>query len=195
MTTQTMGLFPEPVSRYTVWAKNWQPKLDTEPLEFRNNHSYSLNDRVLDNYPELGSVIERTVNDFAGSVMGITDTLWITQSWINVYQQGQLIHQHNHPNSVISGTWYWSTPPTEILFHKHGLNSQTTWTMRLDIDTKVGSGFSIKTNSIQVEENDLLLWPSYLQHSVSEHTDTEPRKTLSFNAMPRTWGSDLYRVI
>lgn len=192
---QTMGLFAEPVSRYTVWAKSWQSQLASEPIEFRDNHSYSVNTQVLANYPALEQIVTDLVNDFAMTVLGINESLTVTQSWINVYEPRQSIHQHSHPNSVVSGTWYWQTEPTELLFHKHSLNSANTWTMKLDQDVAQDRPFAVKTNSIRLAENDLLLWPSYLQHSLPEHTGTELRKSLSFNAMPKHWGSDLYRVI
>jgi uncharacterized protein (TIGR02466 family) len=195
MNRQLMGLFPEPISRTTIWSSSWQELLDQEPVEQRTNHSYSINDRVLHNYPELLALITRQVNEFSESVLGIKEPLTITQSWINSYTPGQHIHRHNHPNSVVSGTWYWSTPDTEILFHKHSLNSSQTWTMKLDQSSNSDTPFAVQTNAIRVAENDLLLWPSYLQHSTADHTGSQPRKTLSFNSMPRTWGSDLYRVI
>ena len=194
MNKQVMGLFPQPIARYVLWAKTWQTQLDQVTVEYHGNHSYSVSDQVLDDFPELKRVLEQEVNDFALDVMGISDELRITQSWINVYKQGDSIHQHNHPNSIVSGTWYWSTPDTDILFHKHGLNSNTTWTMKLDQRVTDSRPFAVEINSIRVSENDVVLWPSYLQHSVPEHRDSQPRKTLSFNAMPKTWGSGLYRA-
>lgn len=192
---QTMGLFAEPVSRYTVWAASWQDLLNQQPVQKQSNHSYSTDTQVLDTYPQLKQTMQDLVNDFALTVLGIQEPLTITQSWINIYSPGDSIHQHNHPNSIVSGTWYWHTEPTEILFHKHGLNTATNWTMKLDQQVTDDRPFAVKTNCIRVEENDLLLWPSYLQHSVTEHRGLNPRKSLSFNAMPRTWGSDLHRVI
>ena len=190
-----MGLFPSPAARYRLWSESWKSELDKFELEHRGNHSYSLDTSVLDSLPQLKAAIERDLNDFAQSVLGIAETIYITQSWINLYQQGDSIHQHNHPNSIISGTWYWDTPDTEILFHKQGLNSATTWTMKLDQQVAPDRPFAVQTNSIRVEETDLVFWPSYLQHSVPPHADETPRRTLSFNSMPKTWGSDLYRVV
>jgi len=188
---QTLGLFSEPVTRQQIWPGTWQQQLDQIPCEYQTNHCYSLSQRVLDTVPDLHQIIEQRVQQWAEQVLGITDTLYITESWINVYNTGDSIHQHSHPNSIVSGTWYWSTPETEIRFHKQGLNSSTHWTMKLDQRPTAWSQTEV---ILPVEQGDLLLWPSYLQHSTTAHTSEEPRKTLSFNAMPRSWGSNFYRV-
>ena len=189
-----MGLFAEPVARYKIWAEPWQAQLRATQLEYRGNHSYSLDDHVLDHIPRLRDLIESQVQAFADSVMAFEDQPRITQSWINRYDQGNSIHQHNHPNSQLSATWYWQlSKPSQILFHRQGLNSSTTWTQKFDRDPNRSTVFSTSTVSIRVEEGDLLVWPSYLIHSVPEHDDAEPRYSLSLNAQPVQWGSDLYR--
>lgn len=189
-----MGLFPEPVARYTVWPGEWPKLLDCLDMEFRDTHSYSRDHRVLDQWPQLRRSLELCVQNFARDVLAFRDIPKITQSWVNVYAKGETIHQHNHPNSMISGTWYWRLDQeAEILFHKHGLNSAHTWTQKFDRDLDRSTGFSVETNSIRLQQGDLLLWPSYLIHSVPAWQGTGPRCSLSFNCQPDTWGSDLYR--
>lgn len=199
--TQVMGLFPEPVARYPVWSESWKTKLlsvNMEPIDgqrYADNHDYSQDDRVLDQWPTLRKTILDCCSHFAANVMGIKTDLDITQSWINRYKQGEYIHQHNHPNSLVSATWYWQLPETaEILFHRHALNSGHTWTMKFDRDVNTQSDFAAQITSIRVDEGDLLIWPSYLIHSVPDWQGIEPRYSLSLNAMPRHWGSGLYRV-
>ncbi len=189
-----MGLFAEPVARYKIWAEPWQAQLLAWQLERRVNHSYSLDDHVLDHIPQLRDLIESQIQAFARTVMAFEDQPEITQSWINRYDQGDSIHQHNHPNSQLSATWYWQLPQeSQILFHKQGLNSSTTWTQKFDRDPHNSTMFSTTVVRIPVSQGDLLVWPSYLIHSTPEHELAEPRYSLSLNAQPRTWGSDLYR--
>lgn len=193
--SQVMGLFPEPLARYQVWPGSWAEQLRALPREFRKNHSYSTDNHVLDNFPPLKRALEACVQDFARSVMAFRDQPEITISWLNRYEPGQSIHMHNHPNSMISGTWYWQLEQeAEILFHKTGANSHTTWTQKFDRDLNNATGFSVETNSIRVAEGDLLLWPSYLIHSVPDWQGPGDRWSLSFNAQPKHWGSDLYEI-
>lgn len=193
MTPQIIGLFAEPVARYRVWPGDWQQVLTAEPMELRQNHSYSRDQWVLDKWPRLRSSLELCAQTFARDVMAFVDRPEITQSWINVYEKSQWIHQHNHPNSMISGTWYWQLDQeAEILFHRQGVNPPGTWQQKFDRDPQRSTEFSIDTVSVRVQEGDLLVWPSYLQHSVPAWQGTEPRGSLSFNLQPRQWGSDLY---
>lgn len=193
MTYNIVSLFAEPVAKYTVWTGDWPEVLRLEPMELRQNHSYSRDQWVLDKWPRLRSSLEQCAQKFAREVMAFRDLPEITQSWINVYENSQWIHQHNHPNSMISGTWYWQLDQeAEILFHKQALNSHTTWTQKFDRDPQRATAWSTETVSIRVREGDLLLWPSYLIHSVPEWQGDQPRGSLSFNSQPRQWGSDLY---
>lgn len=189
-----MTLFPTPLAKTTIWAPSWHQQLSQFELHRQHGHDYSVEHWVLDQIPALKAQIETEVNRFARETLALQEHLEITQSWINVYQQGDTIHQHNHANSVVSGTWYWSTPDTSILFHKHNLNQATGYTLKLDAYPDHTTPYAIELNQVRVEENDLLLWPSYLQHSVPAHDSETVRCTLSFNAMPRSWGSALYRV-
>jgi uncharacterized protein (TIGR02466 family) len=192
--SQVMGIFPEPIARYSVWPGTWPDQLDQVGMEFRDSHSYSQDHHVLDQWPSLKNTIELCVQAFAREIMAFRDVPRITQSWINRYQSDQYIHQHNHPNSMISATWYWRLDSeAEILFHKHGLNTGTTWVQKFDRDTNKATGFSVETTSIRVSEGDLLIWPSYLIHSVPAWQGVGERCSLSLNAQPETWGSDLYR--
>lgn len=194
MQQQTMGLFPTPIAKTTLWSKSWQAQLEAIELEYVYGHWYSRDHQVLDSFPQIRDQIEHEINVFAQETLGLREQLFITQSWINVYKQGDDIHQHNHANSLVSGTWYWKTPQTTINFHKHGLNQATTYTLKVDSHGNEHRPYAIEKNTIVLDETDLLLWPSYLQHSVDPQTQEEPRCTLSFNSMPKTWGSSLYRV-
>ena len=192
-----LGLFPEPIGRYTVWADSWQDRLDEFELEYRQDlHLYSKDEYILDSIPELRRVISRCLKDFATNVIAIDDTPIITQSWINRYEHGQRIHEHHHPNSLLSATWYWRIPDdaqAEIRFHKQGLNTHSSWTMKFDRNTDCPSPFAATTNSVRVQQGDLLIWPSYMIHSVPEWPYQEPRCSLSLDSIPKAWGSHLYR--
>ena len=191
-----MGLFPEPIARYTIWADSWQDRLDQFELENRGLHLYSKNEHVLDTIPELRSMISRCLKDFAENTLAIDDTPIITQSWINRYEYDQSAHEHHHPNSLVSATWYWRIPDdseAEIQFHKHGQNTHSSWAFKFDRNINTHSPFAVLTNSIRVTQGDLLVWPSYMIHSVPKWPYQEPRCTLSLDSIPASWGSSLYR--
>ena len=196
-TPNVMGLFPEPIGKYTIWADSWQARLDEFTGADRGDlHWYSDDEHILDSIPELRKIISNCLKDFTQHVLAIADTPIITQSWINKYGPGQRIHEHHHPNSLVSATWYWRVPPdadAEIQFHKQGLNTHSTWAMKFDQDASITSPFAVTTNSIRVQQGDLLVWPSYMIHSVPAWPYKDQRCSLSLDSIPKAWGSSLYR--
>lgn len=192
---QVMGLFPEPIARYGLWPQTWRDQLLSLELDpHRVNHSYSRSRRVLDDLPDLKQIIEQQINAYARDILAVREEFWITESWINRYDQGDSIHRHSHPNAFISGTWYWQTPDTEILFHRRGLNADRSWTMEITQYPDDQHPWALQTTAVAVTEGDLILWNSYLQHSVREWPNETPRYTLSFNSLPRSWGAEFSRV-
>lgn len=197
-TSNIMGLFPEPIGRYKVWADSWQTRLDQVDMELHDDlHWYSKSEHVLDEIPELRRAIGKCLKQFTYEILNMDETPIITQSWINRYEKGQHIHEHHHPNSLVSATWYWRIPEgtdAEIRFHKQGMNAHSTWTMKFDKNPdRAWSPFAVTTNSIRVEQGDLLIWPSYMIHSVPHWPYEQARCSLSLDSIPRTWGSGLYR--
>ena len=180
MQKQTQGIFAQNITLYHIAPEVYQHRLGMFDMELDGTHSYSLSSRVLDDIPLLKQQIQACITDYAATVLGLLDTVNITESWLNSYEQDQTIHQHQHPNSIVSAVWYWDTEPTTIEFHNPA--QATTWTFKLR------SRFS-DTVSVPVKQGDLLVWPSYLQHSAKA---TKNRKSLAVNSLPKIWGDRLW---
>lgn len=88
----------------------------------------------------------------------------IQNSWFTLMKKDNYIHIHNHGRSDISGVYYvQSSDDDGNLFFE----SPTQWnTNRIPIKPEVGQ---------------LLLFPSWLYHGVTNHTTDYPRISLSFN--------------
>lgn len=191
MTVETIPLFPQPLARFWVDPLPWQDLLRGEPMQRRELHWYSESNRVLDSYAELRNQLQDAVDGFS-DIYGFTDRSEITISWLNENRQGDSTHQHQHPNSIFSGCWYWDViDTTEIHFHRQPTGSLGTWVIKLD---QRETEWTTDTTVVRVRQGDLLIWPSFLQHSVPGHQGRGRRRTLAFNTMPRSWGSDLYAV-
>lgn len=189
---EIIPLFPQPLARYRIDPKPWQQELRRVPMERRQYHWYSTSNEITRQWPDLEQALQAAVDDFSTRIMGFTDRPEICISWLNESRRGESTHQHQHPNSMISGCWYWDVVGTsEIHFHKQPTGSLGTWVIKLD---ERPTQWNSENTSITVTEGDLLLWPSYLQHSVPEHPGPGTRRSLAFNTMPRSWGSDLYAV-
>lgn len=119
------------------------------------------------------------VNDYFKFVEDSNDEveLYITQSWLNYNELNTYHHEHWHTNSYISGVLYIKADenldfirflnPRYPIFefsNKNNFNifNSGTW------------DFSVKTGQI-------ILFPSYLRHSVTNNLSNDERISLSFN--------------
>ena len=123
----------------------------------------------------LVSALDIYVNQIFAAANGLK--LSISQSWLNINPPGAYHHQHTHPNSVISGVFYFETTGADdcIKFEKN----YSPWL----IETNKQNPFNIENLHVMVKPGQLLLFPSSLIHSVPKNVSTQDRISLSFNTM------------
>jgi len=194
-----LELFPTPVYT-TVLSEEYStiiPFLDQEPMYdkddtgdldsinygFRSKDSYLLNQ---DKYKEFGDYILSIVKNFS-DMMGIkTKKYKFSQSWISHKTPNQHHAMHSHSNSIISGVFYYghfdeNTPIIE--FHKPKLSLNMA-SFTPDYEPNPDYPFSYEKVTINPSPGLLLLFPSYLLHSVPLNTTNRVRKSLAFNCVP-----------
>ena len=86
-------------------------------------------------------------------------------------------HMHAHSNSIISGVLYLNADRKydSIKFHKHN-NYQT-----LKFPTSNYHVFNSQSWTVPVHTGEIILFPSYLSHEVSQKIGDNLRTSLSFN--------------
>ena len=104
---------------------------------------------------------------------------YITQSWLNITKPGGYHHEHSHQNSIISGVFYISTEEDDkITFVDPNFNLKHV----LRIEPKTFNIWNSHICSIPSIPNELLLFPSWLNHQVEiNEKATTDRISLSFN--------------
>ena len=111
--------------------------------------------------------------------IGLTD-IEVTGCWANVMAVGASHHMHSHPNNYLSGVYYVRAPPgaNTINFHDQRLQANI-------IRPPITQLSARNTDQVVVEVTDgtLLLFPSYMQHSVDPNDSSELRISISFNLM------------
>mgnify|MGYP006216310181 CR=1 FL=1 len=88
---------------------------------------------------------------------------------------------HVHPNSFLSGVFYLNTyeDAGDLVFHHHAKN--------IDYHKQPIDAFKENVNynsdywRVTPEDGDLIVFPSFLNHSVEENKNDYPRMVLSFN--------------
>ena len=104
----------------------------------------------------------------------------ITGCWANINASGASHPIHSHPNNFLSGIYYVSTHPGADSVNFHDPRSQTSI-----IRPPVTELTSQNTDQVVVTVSDgmLLMFPSYLAHSVAPNESDELRISISFNMM------------
>lgn len=128
----------------------------------------------------LASCIERAVRGVTGFLKLGCDEFEITGCWANISAKGASHRAHSHPNNFLSGVYYIQTGPGADTINFHDPRSQTgiirppvTELTRENTDQVV----------VTVSDGTLLLFPSYLEHSVEPNRSDDHRISVSFNVM------------
>ena len=152
----------------------------------RSSNSYILNEPEC---IEVRKYVLEHVKEFAENVLLYDYKTWeLSQSWVSRKQPGQHHTMHTHPNSLISGVFYYGEPTEEtpaIKFHKMvgGINQQVIQpAVKPD---KRSSKFAWKEFGVNFAPGLLLLFPSYLFHSVPINNTKVVRSSVAFNVVPK----------
>jgi uncharacterized protein (TIGR02466 family) len=200
---QILELFPTPVfstmipekfSSITPWL--YQQEMLTEDIDEANYGQRSKNSYILDE-PQAGE-LKKYILDLAG-IFGSEMLKYdyqeyrFGQSWISYKHPGQHHTMHSHPNSLISGVFYYGEPSDNtpaIKFHRllGGMNvSYISPKMKKD---KRDSKYAIEFMSVDFRPGLLLLFPSYVHHSVPINKTDKVRCSLAFNIVPKVGFGD-----
>jgi uncharacterized protein (TIGR02466 family) len=108
------------------------------------------------------------------------DAFEITGCWATVLAKGAAHKPHSHPNNYLSGVYYVQTHPGADTINFHDPRNQAGV-----IRPPVAELTAENTDQVvvRVTNGTLLLFPSYLEHSVDANTSEEERVSISFNVM------------
>jgi len=127
-------------------------------------------------YPFVDGAIQNAMKAF-----GIDDGAYvITGCWANINPPGSAHRPHTHPNNVISGVYYVQTigEGDEIVFHDPRPQAHV-----IQPITKRPVAERQSAIGVEAKPGRMLLFPSWLRHSVRQNRTENERISLSFNAM------------
>lgn len=193
---EILELFPTPVfttalplefANIVPWF--YKQEMLSEEIDSPNYGERSKNSYIL-NEPEcsdLGNHILSIVPAF-GKMLGLDyGSYKFSQSWLSYKHPGQHHTVHTHPNSLISGVLYFGEPVEKtpaIKFHKPIMGTNVSYIAPKEIADKRESKYGWKEFSIEFTPGLLLLFPSYLNHSVPINKTDTTRCSLAFNIVP-----------
>jgi uncharacterized protein (TIGR02466 family) len=194
---QILELFPIPLFKITLpstlsvivpWLNN-QP-MNGKVMGVKKFGEISQNTYILnsDECKNLRNIILKYALEFGTNSLGYSyQSYKFSQSWISHKKPTQSHSPHMHSNSLISGVFYYSSSSLEslpITFHKQSPTSINAPLINIDMNEKILTPYSANTLSLHCQPGDLILFPSYLHHSVPENTTNNTRKSLAFNIIP-----------
>jgi uncharacterized protein (TIGR02466 family) len=104
----------------------------------------------------------------------------ITGLWVNVAAPGGAVRMHHHPNNFLSGVYYVQVQEGADSINFHDPRPQAA-VVRPPV-TEL-TAYNADQVVVRVEEGDLLVFPSWLSHSVDPNLSDRVRISASFNAM------------
>ena len=131
--------------------------------------------------PALLNNIQKNILSFCKEIC--IKPQYITESWININPTNSYNKRHCHPGSVISGTYYIKYPidaDSPICFYRSREFSDYGWTYAADRDVDELKSYY----SHHPCENELIMFPSYLDHDVVSNHSNDSRVSLAFNTSP-----------
>ena len=139
----------------------------------------NLNVFDLPPFQKLREHIVAEANSFAlGSGLNIAKhPLRLNECWVNVYGQGDAQDVHLHRNSVLSGIYYVAAPPNcgELLFHS------PVGDVMLEPPITQGNIFNAPIRNVIPTAGTMVLFRSWLRHSVKPTRGKEERISVAFN--------------
>lgn len=134
----------------------------------------------VEGFKDLVACIRRSVAGILQFLRIGYDEFEITACWATVLMPGAEHKAHCHPNNFLSGVYYLRTHPGADTISFHDPRSQTGV-----LRPPVAELTAANTDQIvvRVKNGTLLVFPSFLQHSVDANRSEEERISISFNIM------------
>lgn len=164
--------------------------ISEEQIEFiqnlkmvKNRDNYISENLYIFEEPELKSiadVIQEALDAYATKVLGITQKIYVTQSWSLLNQENVGMHSHAHSNSLVSGSLYYCDlpePVSRIIFDRHVMYQ------RIELTPEAGRAnlYNTPTNVLTPRSKEVILFPSDINHAIEPNASTELRRAIAFN--------------
>ena len=153
----------------------------------KNQQNLISEDLYIFNRPELKGIadgVQEALDVYAQNVLGIDQRLVVTQSWALINQPNIGMHAHSHSNSIVSGSLYYCElpePVSRVIFDKYTAYQQ--------IELIAGDGkaniYNTPRNVITPKQNEVILFPSDINHMVESNGSNELRRAIAFNSFVR----------
>ena len=182
------SLFPTPIyitkinrgftKKELQFVDNQKNKCMKNKGNINTKDNYILNKKEFKN---INKFLEKHCQNYLDTIICPKNNLklYITQSWLNYTEANQYHHKHAHPNSIISGVFYFDSDikNDKILFSSSKGYEQ----IKPIIDETKYNIWNSETWFFPVETGNLFMFPSSTTHQVETKKGNNTRISLAFN--------------
>ena len=165
------------IAEYCYKVKNEKPGVN---ISNRGGwHSGELITPIPSSLEQLFNELTVFVNDVPRRYMG-TSNLILGNWWININGKYDYNEQHDHQNSVLSGTYYVQVPEKNmgnLLLHR-GDNAEFFLTSKVEREQTMANAMTVPCIT---KESMFYLFPSWVKHSVERNNTDSERISIAFN--------------
>lgn len=147
---------------------------------------------ALDDFRDLVACVHHAVTGILRFLRIGYDAFEITACWATILARGAEHKVHCHPNNFLSGVYYVRTHPGADTINFHDPRDQTGI-----IRPPVTELTAENTDQVvvRVKNGTLLIFPSWLRHSVDLNTSEAERISISFNIMFASFAENLSKPL
>ena len=179
---ELLQIFPIPVliTKYENSMENEFKFIENlRYVEQKENGNFKTDDTYLLKHKELSKIkdfIYESLNKFTQNIYQTKQRLVVTQCWANRNPPNSKHHEHVHPNSIISGVFYFRQSKTlpPIQFSKSIQES-------FKLNPEKYNSLNSETFLLPMVDGELVLFPSSLRHAVPINKGNDTRYSMSFN--------------
>jgi uncharacterized protein (TIGR02466 family) len=165
---------------------------DAPPLEPGQGWQSAQDLHEREAFRELVSCIERCTTGILRFLRIGTADYEITGCWATVLSHGASHKLHSHPNNFLSGVYYVRTREGADTINFHDPRKQTSVIRPPVVELTAENTDQVV---VRVRDGTLLLFPSYLEHSVDANRSDDERISISFNLMFASFAQQLSKPL
>ena len=140
-----------------------------------------INYRVLEKYPNTKNILLKYIRSSV-KMMGYSSEVDVSTSWCTKVTKGEVGHLHKHKNSWFSALYYYGDYDENC--GKFILTNPLTDLTSFMSNVSSVNEFNRHSTTWLPRKNQLIIFPSYIQHGISEHLSDLIRYSLAINIVP-----------
>ena len=196
ITNETYGLFPTPISKFTLPNHNilkqqilkWMGEEDIMKKSGRESITHNIvqigeTNKLLNDLPQVASAFEQAINQHNTNSMHYDCDIRVSESYLELAQKDAIYAPHEVSNSLFHSIYLINFEPEKHSYYKWRKNVGSNHYPIMQINTKQITQYNMTEATFKMEEGDIITFPSNLTFGFDTNGSDE-RMTLSANIVP-----------